>query len=170
MVQHGALDSCFLDKGVHGGNMAATDPAESPPKREKSPVEEEETSRLQKEPVEPGCPPKNGEERTLSRSSRSPAEEQTARVGILSAAASHSEARSGDGSDNTTSAHKTTDTLDNDGWGFHWSETEEEDTEPKMQRQGSADVCYGLLLALASGLTCSADSLRLTGPAHSHFS
>lgn len=119
-----------------GGNMAATDPAESPPKGEKSPVEEGETSRLQKEAVEPGCPPKNGEERTLSRTSRSPAGEQAASAGLLGAAASHSEARSGDGSDNTTSADKTTDALDNDGWGFHWSETEEEDTEPKIQRQG----------------------------------
>lgn len=116
--------------------MAATDPAESPPKRDKSPVEEGETSRLQKEAVEPGCPPKNGEERTLSTSSRTPAEEQTASVGILSAVASHSEARSGDGSDNTISADETTDTLGNYGWGFHWSETEEEDTEPKIQRQG----------------------------------
>lgn len=136
MVQRDALDSCFLDKGVRGGNMAATDPAGSPPKREKSPVEEGETSRLQKEAVEPGCPPRNGEERTLSTTTRSPGEEQTARVGILSAVAGHSEARSGDGSDNTTSAVKTADTLDSDGWGFHWSETEEEDTEPKIQRQG----------------------------------
>lgn len=136
--------------------MAATDPAESPPKREKSPVEEGESSRLQKEAVEPGCPPRNGEERTLSTTPRSPVEEQTAPVGILGAVAGHSEARSGDGSDNTTSAHKTPGTLDNDGWGFHWSETEEEDTEPKIQRQGN--VCYGSLLALASGLTCSGDS------------
>lgn len=116
--------------------MAATDPAESPPKRDKSPEEEGEASRLQKEAVEPGSPPKNDEERTLGTTSRSPAEERAASVGSLSAVASHSDARSGDGSDNTVSADETHDTLGNDGWGFHWSETEEEDTEPKTQRQG----------------------------------
>lgn len=168
VVQRGALDSCFLDKWVHGGNMAATDPAESPPKGQKSPAEEVETSGLEKEAVEPGSPASNGDEMAFGKTSQSPGEERTASVGIVSCVASHSEGRSGDGSDkttcglpdNTTSADKTTDTPGNDGWGFHWSETEEEDPVPKVQRQGSCGkltFVMVLLLALASGLNHSVD-------------
>lgn len=124
--------------------MAATDPAEPPPKGQKSPAEKVETSGLEKEAVEPGNPASNGDDTAFGKASRSPGEERTPSVGIVSCVASHSDGRSGDGSDkttcglpdNTTSAGKTTDTPGNDGWGFHWSETEEEDPVPKVQRQG----------------------------------
>lgn len=145
VVQRAALDSCFLDKWVHGGNMAATDPAESPPKGQKSPAEEVETAGLEKGAVEPGSPASNGDEAAFGKTSQSPGEQRAASAGTVRCVASHSEGRSGDGSDkttcgfpdDTTSADKTTDTPGNDGWGFRWSETEEEDPVPKVQRQGS---------------------------------
>lgn len=156
IVQRGELDSCFLDKGVHGGNMAATDPAESPPKRHKSPAEKVEKSGLEKEAVEAGCPP-NNDGTTPRRAVESLGNEQTASVGIIGRVANRSEVTigSGDGSDktcslpdNTTSANEMTDPAGNDGWEFDWSETEKEDSEPKIQKQENNGKCGKLAFVM----------------------
>lgn len=140
--------------------MAATDPAECPPKRQKSPAEDVETSGLEKEAVEAGCTPNNDVETTPSKATESLGDEQSASVGIVGRVANRSEVTvgSGDGSDkttcslpdNTTSANKMTDTAGSDGWGFDWSETEEEETEPKIQKQENDGKCGKLAFVMFS--------------------
>lgn len=127
--------------------MAATDPAECPPKRQKNPAKEVKTFGLEKETMKAGCTPNNDVETTPSKATESLRDELTASVGLVGRVANRSEVTigSGDGSDKTTcgfldstaSPHKTTG---NDGWGFDWSETEEEEeeeenTELKVQKQ-----------------------------------
>lgn len=135
--------------------MAATDPAECPPKRQKSPAKEVETLGLEKEAVEAGCTPNNDVETTHNKAIESLGDEQTATVGIVGRVANRSEVTigSGDGSDkttcslpdNTASANKITG---NDGWSFDWSETEEEDAEPKIQKQHNDGKCGKLAFVM----------------------
>lgn len=138
--------------------MAATDPADYPPKRQKSPAEEVETSVLEKEAVEAGCTAKNDVETTPSKATETLGDEQTASVGMVGRVANRSEVTigSGDGSDkttcsfpdNTTSANKMSDTAGNDAWDFDWSETEEEDTEPKKEKQENDGKCGKLAFVM----------------------
>lgn len=138
--------------------MAATDPADCPQKRQKSPAEEVETSGVEKEAVEAGCTANNDVETTPSKATESLGAEQTASVGIVGRVANRSEGTigSGDGGDkttcsfpdNTTSANKMTDTAGNDGWDFDWSETEEEDTEPKIEKQENDGQCGKLAFVM----------------------
>lgn len=137
--------------------MAATDPAECPPKRHKNPAEHLETSGLEKEAVEAECTANNDVEKTPRKATESLGEEQTASVGIVGRVANRSEVTIGssDGSDQTTgslpdnaaSANKMTG---NDGWGFDWSETEEEDREPKIQTEGNNGKCGRLAFVMVS--------------------
>lgn len=122
--------------------MAATDPAECPPKRQKNPAGEAKTSGLEKETVKAGCTPNNDVETTPSKEPESLGDELTASVGIPGRVANRSEVTigSGDGSDkitcglldNTASPNKMTG---NDGWGFDWSEREEKEEDTKLKRQ-----------------------------------
>lgn len=158
VVQRVELDRCFVDEGMHGGNMAAADPAECPPKPQKSPAEELETFGLGKWRMEAGCTPKNDVEATPSKATESLGNEQSASVSIIGCVANRSEGTSGSGDgsdkttfslpDNTISANKMTDPAGNDGWGFDWSETEEEDTEPRTQKREHDGECVKLTFVL----------------------
>lgn len=122
LVRRGELDSCFRNKGVHGGNMAATDPPESPPKRPKSPSEE----------AEPSGP---GKEAACTDGEATPKAPQSLGGERTEATAGSGDGRDGAAGRSPEDAGKTTDTPGDDGWGFDWSETEEEGTQPRGERR-----------------------------------
>lgn len=123
--------------------MAATDPAECPPKRQKSPAEEVGTSGLEKEAVEAACTPNNDDERTPGKATESLGDRQPAEL----ATRSEVTPGSGDGNDKSTSGNRRSDAGGTDGWGFDWSETEE-DAQPKIHKQEKDGECGKLTLVM----------------------
>lgn len=138
--------------------MAAVDPSECP-ERQKSPAEEVETSGEKTEPAESGCSVNRRDETTCNKTSESSDDERRATVGNDGGGcvASHSEVsvESGLGADKTTcnspedltSAEKMAEAAGSDQRAFDWSETEDDDEDPKTQKEEN-DKCGMLTLLM----------------------
>lgn len=147
-----------LDKGVHGWNMAAADPAKSP-KRQKIAEEEVETCGEKTEAVESGCGARQKDENTCIKTGGSPNDEQRADVGSDGGGcvASHSEVtvESGAGADKTTcilpedlrAAEKMAEASGSDQRPFDWSETEDNGKEAQTHAEEN-DKCGMLTLLM----------------------
>nr|XP_046256491.1 uncharacterized protein zgc:66448 isoform X2 [Scatophagus argus] len=135
--------------------MAAVDPSESP-KRQKSPAGEVQTSGKKTEAVQSGCTSNRKDETTPIKTTESPNIEQRVNVGIDGGRiASHSEVsvESGAGTDKTTcnlpddltSTEKMTEAPGSDQRAYDWSETEDDEEEPKTLKQENNKRDYNIV-------------------------
>ncbi|XP_056300787.1 zinc finger protein 11 isoform X3 [Pseudoliparis swirei] len=133
--------------GVHGGNMAAVDPSESP-KRQKSLPEEVNTSGEKAGAVESRCGLNQKDEPRHNKPAESPADEQRA-GDDGSCVASHSgvrvESSAGVGQktcnspEDLTSAEKMAEARGGERRAFDWSETEDREAKTRAEGNGTCD-------------------------------